>query len=236
MDERQFVDYLLHFGLTRQEAGVYERLLLKGKQTGYEAAKEAGISRSNAYSALAALTDKGAAYVMEDSARRYVPVPLKEFLENCLRRMEREKDWLIENLPEVKAQEEGYITIEGEANVCDKIINLMEETKERVYLSCSAPCLESFSGNLIPLTEKKRRVVVITDAPVALQGAEIYVAKPKGSQIGLITDSKHVLSGEYGPGSRNTCLYSGNENFVQLFKNALANEIELITIHGGKLR
>ena len=92
MDERQFVDYLLHFGLTRQEAGVYERLLLKGRQTGYEAAKEAGISRSNAYSALAALTEKGAAYVMEDSARRYVPVPLKEFLENCLRRMEREKD------------------------------------------------------------------------------------------------------------------------------------------------
>ena len=40
MDKHQFTEYLLSFGLTRQEAGVYEKLLLNGKQTGYEAAKE----------------------------------------------------------------------------------------------------------------------------------------------------------------------------------------------------
>ena len=60
MEQNQYVEYLLHFGLTRQEALIYVELLVKGKQTGYEIAKETGISRSNVYSVLAALAEKGA--------------------------------------------------------------------------------------------------------------------------------------------------------------------------------
>ena len=74
MEQNQYVEYLLHFGLTRQEALIYVELLVKGKQTGYEIAKETGISRSNVYSVLAALAEKGAAYVIEESAKRYIPV------------------------------------------------------------------------------------------------------------------------------------------------------------------
>ena len=55
-----------------------------------------------------------------------------------------------------------------------------------------------------------------------------------GKQIGIITDSKHVLTGEYGKGSMNTCLYSGKKNFVMLYKNALANEIKLMTLSKEK--
>ena len=44
-------------------------------------------------------------------------------------------------------------------------------------------------------------------------------------QVGVIADSKYVLTGEYGEGSMNTCLYSGQKNFVELYKTALANEI-----------
>ena len=58
MEQNQYVEYLLHFGLTRQEALIYVELLVKGKQTGYEIAKETGISRSNVYSVLAALDRK----------------------------------------------------------------------------------------------------------------------------------------------------------------------------------
>ena len=78
MEQNQYVEYLLHFGLTRQEALIYVELLVKGKQTGYEIAKETGISRSNVYSVLAALAEKGAAYVIEESAKRYIPVKVEE--------------------------------------------------------------------------------------------------------------------------------------------------------------
>ena len=84
------------------------------------------------------------------------------------------------------------------------------------------------------ISQKGKKVVLITDHPFDLSNAIIYVTREKGNQIGLITDSKYVLSGEYGQDSMNTCVYSGQRNFVTLFKTALANEIELIKIREGE--
>ena len=49
------VERLMEFGLTRHEASLYILLTLEGSLNGYEAAKQSGISRSNAYNALAGL-------------------------------------------------------------------------------------------------------------------------------------------------------------------------------------
>ncbi len=46
-------EYLMEFGLTRQEATIYLNLMERGMQTGYEVSKQTGISRSNVYRALA---------------------------------------------------------------------------------------------------------------------------------------------------------------------------------------
>ena len=52
MESNTFTERLTEFGLTRQEAAIYECLLTEGKTTGYEVAKQIGISRSNAYGSL----------------------------------------------------------------------------------------------------------------------------------------------------------------------------------------
>ena len=65
------VERLMEFGLTRHEASLYILLTLEGSLNGYEAAKQSGISRSNAYNALAGLVDKGAAYIQEEDTVRY---------------------------------------------------------------------------------------------------------------------------------------------------------------------
>ena len=233
-EEDRFVRYLTDFGLSRQEAIVYRELLSGGKQSGYEIAKAAGISRSNAYTSLAALVEKGAAYLVEESAKRYIPVRLEEFCGNRLRRMEEEMEWLSANLPSENESEDGYITVEGEENIRNKMLNLLERAEERVYLSGSASCLEEVRLQLESLLSSGKKVVLVTDGGFELPGAVNFVSGPKGKQIGLITDSKYVLSGEYGQGSMNTCLYSGQRNFVTVFKNALANEIELIKIRKGE--
>ena len=59
------IEGLTKFNLTKQEATLYVQLLKAGTLTGYEAAKQTGISRSNTYTALAGLVEKGAAYVLE---------------------------------------------------------------------------------------------------------------------------------------------------------------------------
>ena len=215
MDTNKAIEYLMHFGMSRQEATVYLRLIEAGKQTGYEIARDTGISRSNVYASLAALVEKGAAYLVEEDAKRYIPVHIQEFCGNRIRRMEEEQKWLDMNLTGEQKEEEGYVTIDGQEHISDKIHNLLANVEERVYCSCSGVCLEQLKAQLKELT--------IT-----------YVTKEKGNQIGLITDSKYVLSGEYGQESRNTCVYSGQRNFVTLFKTALANEIELIKIREGE--
>ena len=89
MEHTSFVERLMDFGLTRQEAGIYECLLREGKTTGYEVAKQLGISRSNAYNSLASMTEKGAAYLVEEgTTKKYVPVVLDEFCKNRIRHME----------------------------------------------------------------------------------------------------------------------------------------------------
>ena len=233
MEESRATEYLVHFGLSRQEALDYEQLLAGGKQTGYEIARDTGISRSNAYTSLAALVEKGAAYLVEESAKKYIPVCPEEFCGNRIRRMQEEQRWLVENLSRPAPEEEGYITVDREENIKDRIYNLLDQAEERVYFSCSAVCLEQFRGKLSAMAKSGKKIVLITDRPLVMEGAVVYVTEEQGDQIGLIADSRYVLSGEFGQGSMNTCLYSGQKNFVRLFKTAMANEIELIKIRKG---
>ena len=113
MEDSRASEYLMHFGLSRQEALVYEQLLARGKQTGYEIARNTRISRSNAYTSLAALVEKGAAYLVEESAKKYIPVPPEEFCGNRIRRMEEEQRWHCKKLPREEYEEDGYITVDG---------------------------------------------------------------------------------------------------------------------------
>ena len=74
MEDKSYIERLMEFGLTRQEAGIYGCLISEGKTTGYEVAKQLGISRSNAYNSLASMTEKGAAYLVEEgTTKKYVP-------------------------------------------------------------------------------------------------------------------------------------------------------------------
>ena len=106
----EFADIVLEFGLTRQEAAIYQTLLLHGDVTGYEAAKLTGISRSNTYNALAGLVDKGAAYVIEGQVTRYTPVPVKDFSTNKIRHLKTLSEQLITCAPKPVVESEGYVS------------------------------------------------------------------------------------------------------------------------------
>ena len=72
--------------------------------------------------------------------------------------------------------------------------------------------------------------MIITDQPATFHNAKVYLGESRGMQVGVIADSKYVLTGVYGEGSLNKFLYSGQKNFVELYKTALANEIKLLSI------
>lgn len=234
MEQTTLIEYLMEFGLTRQEAFLYLSLSVNGIQTGYELSKATGISRSNVYSSLSALEEKGAAYCTQGKSRRYAPVEPEEFCANKIHSMQEKKRYLTEWMPRKQKEPEGYLTITGDGHITDKIRHMLGQAQWRVYLSISAERLSSFLPEIQKLLEQGKKVVLLTDHKIALAHAQVYVTDPKENQIGLIMDSAYVLTGELGKGRDSVCLYSGQKNFVKVFKDALRNEIALIELLKGE--
>lgn len=238
MEESEVLNKLGLFGLTRQEAVLYLCMYRYGGITGYEAAKYTGISRSNVYSGLSGLADKGAAYLEQGSASRYIAVPIEKFCESKIRNLKREKEYLIENVPAIKEQEIGYITITGNGNILDKVIEMILEAEKRIYLSASFSMIREVEKEIVKALEKEIKLVLITDG--IPENSEIkrksicYLTGARGNSIRLIIDSAYALTGELTGKKDDTCLYTGQENFIKVFKDALRNEIKLIELQGGE--
>ncbi len=219
---------LLHFGLTRQEANLYLTLLSHGELSGYEAAKLTGISRSNTYNALAGLVEKGAAYSMEENVVRYTAVPFREFSGNVIRRLQQKQESLLPRLPQRKTETHGYITIRGTQQIMDKLVNLILETRQRLYISVPADILTLVEPLLKQQIAEEKKVVILSDLPAPLPGAVCYTTRKGAGQIRLIVDSIKVLTGRISDGEDAACLFSLNRNLVDIFKEMLKNEITLI--------
>lgn len=228
------IEGLTKFNLTKQEATIYVLLLKEGRLTGYEAAKQTGISRSNTYTALAGLVDKGAAYVLEEGkVTRYTPVDPEEFCNNKLARMEAVKKEILNQLPALKSDAEGYITIKGGAEIISKLQNTVRQATARIYVSANARVLELLRSVLEQAVERGLKVVVISDKGCTLDGAICYGTTKQNEQIRLIADSHTVVTGDLEDEESSTCLYSCKRNLVDLFKDALKNEIALIELQRG---
>jgi Predicted transcriptional regulators len=229
-----FVELLTHFGLTKQEANIYMMLISEGQLTGYEAAKLTGISRSNTYTALAGLAEKGAAWLIEGAVTRYTPVPPEEFCGNKIALLAQYRQELVQSAPVPKGDVDGYITIKGEEHILNKIRNMLNDSEKRAYLSMSLDTIERILPELTDGVARGLKIVIITNRPFLLDGATVYHAEKTQKQIRLIADSASVLTGDLCDGKDSSCLYSKKKNLVDLFKESLKNEIKLIELTKGK--
>ena len=238
MEENTILDKLGLFGLTRQEAAIYLCLYRNGGLSGYEVSKLTGISRSNVYSGLSGLADKGAACLEEGSTSKYIAVSIKEFCENKIRSLNREKESLIQNIPDMKEKEIGYITITGSRNIWNKMITMIEEAEKRIYFSASLPVIEQLGEEFTKVLDRKIKLVFITDGMPKedsfMKDAICYIGDARENSVRLIIDSEYALTGELTGKKDDTCLYTGQDNFISVFKEALRNEMKLIELTEGE--
>ncbi len=251
----ELIEKLTNFGLTRQEALIYLTLCTDGEMTGYETAKVTGISRSNAYTALAGLVDKGAAYLVEGNAARYSCVPFREYSANFLRRLERIQGEILEEFPKKKnsAVFDGYMTIRGREHILDKILHMTSDTEYRLYICVPPDILNLLDTRLQALVSAGKKVVIFAPEGYSLKGAKVYPSGHSQMQapseqalrgkvylsgtgtasVRLIVDSTKVLTGQLNAADpeNSTCLYSMNRNLVEVFKDMMKNEILLLE-HG----
>jgi len=230
MDRESVVEKLMLFDLTKQESLIYLCLFENGVLTGYEAAKQTGISRSNVYNALASLAEKGAAQMIEGNPVRYQCVAVRELCDNRIRIMGKARDYLAVHLQNPKEVGAGYITIEGYKNILNKVYTMLSMTEHRLYLSAPGDFISYVKPELSELLKQHKRVVVISADDIELSGCEYYRSERREKQLRLIVDSGCVLTGDISGTGADTCLYTGQVNFVDVFKEAMRNEIELIKL------
>ncbi len=230
MDRESVIEKLMLFGLTKQESLIYLCLFENGVLTGYEAAKQTGISRSNVYNALASLAEKGAAQMIEGNPVRYQCVAVQELCDNRIRIMGKAKDYLAVHLQSPKEVGAGYITIEGYKNILNKVYTMLSITEHRLYLSAPGDFISYVKPELSELLKQHKRVVIISVEDIELPGCEYYRSERREKQLRLIVDSGYVLTGDISGTGADTCLYTGQANFVDVFKEAMSNEIELIKL------
>ncbi len=228
MSDMNFIDSLNDFGLTRQEGSIYSALLNHGEMTGYEVAKDTGISRSNVYAGLTALVEKGAAYLVQGEATKYRPVEISRFTDNRISELKKTAVWLEKHAPRKVISCDGYITIIGAKNIKNKIRQMLSETELRLYMMAPADVLSEFEGELSEIVKAGKKVVLLTQG-FKLSGAKIYETKPEPGQLRFITDSSYVLTGELTGDEHDTCLYSGQKNLVEVMKEALKDRITLLS-------
>ncbi len=230
-----WAEKLVQFGLTRQEANIYLCLLRSKDLSGYEVSKLTGISRSNVYSALASLVEEGAAYLLEGETNKYTAVAIEDFCENRIRRLTALKQELVAQIPQIGDSSAGYITISSHRHIMDKIYNMLEHVAYRVYLSMPTEYLEQFRDHLEQLAaDGKKVVLLVSDLPSeAIKGSIVYQTDKQDRQLRLIVDSSYVLTGEMNGNAADSCLYCGQKNFVNVFKDSLRNEIKLIQLTKG---
>src|SRR5574344_1372094 len=209
------IEGLTNFNLTKQEATLYVLLLKAGQLTGSEAPKQTVISRSNTSTALAGLVEKGAAYVLEEGkVTRYTPVAPEEFCSNKISRLEEIKQEVLQQLPVLASDAEGYITIKGEQEIINKLRNTVRQAKERIYVSGNLRMLELLRAELENALARGLKVVIIGDKAFQLAGAISYGTIKQNEQIRLIADSRTVLTGDLEDAEDSSCLYSCKRNLV----------------------
>lgn len=224
------IENLIAFNLTRQEALIYIEFLSHGEMSGYEVAKETGISRSNVYSALQSLAEKGALYLIEGESTKYTPVPVKIFLKNTISELQKKAKLIEKEAPKQRENKEGYITILGAKNIENKIRQMLENAKERIYFMADKEVLSCFQKEIEDLLLSEKKVVILSDFDdfSMLKGIIFHKTQTEENQIRLIVDSSFVLTGTISGSEHDTCLYSGQQNLVNLMKEALKNKIELL--------
>lgn len=222
-----YIDFLIEYGLTRQEATIYIELLRHGAMTGYEVSKETGISKSNVYAALKGLTQKGAAVCEEGEATRYFPEKAESFCDNHLRYLSQIREQIIANQPNQIEESEGYITIQSYRHICNKIYEMLGRCEKRLYMMAETKVIMQFKDELTALAKAGKKVVILTGTENVIDGAIVYRTDVVTGQIRFITDSSYVITGTLTGDSEDTCLYSGQENLVNLVKETIKNKMLL---------
>jgi sugar-specific transcriptional regulator TrmB len=232
------IDKLVQIGFSEYEAKAYVALLRESPVTGYQLAKTSGVPRSMIYEVLGKLTARGAAMTLrKEGSTLYAPIPAGEFLAQ----LQHEQDALIGALEQElagldAASDLDYVwNIEGHENVMAKAREMIDQARERIYLSLLPATYAALQDALQRAIGRGVQVVVYSTGELDLPGGRV-IANPvpgevhervEGLWLVLVVDAKEVLVGELLTENRARASWTGSPLFVFIAEHHLRTDLYL---------
>lgn len=229
------IDKLVKLGFSEYEAKAYAALLRETPVTGYQLAKLSGVPRSMIYEVLGKLTARGAAMTLrKEGSTLYAPVAAEEFLDQ----LHREHEDLVSSLKEDLAALDStsdleYVwNIEGHENIMAKAAEMIDQSRERIYLSLLPATFPALLPALEGAIERGVRVVVYSTSALDLSGGRVVVTpvseeaqeRVEGLWLILVIDEEQVLVGELLTENQARASWTGSSLFVFIAEHHLRTD------------
>lgn len=129
------VESLKELGFNSYEAKVYLALLKKYPATGYEVSQIADVPQSRAYDTLKTLEKDKIVVASNTKPITYTPIKPNSLTQRFKRKITSTIEFLDKNLPNVKDDyTEPILSISGGANIREKIIEIIKNAKQEIYI------------------------------------------------------------------------------------------------------
>ncbi|AIQ44866.1 transcriptional regulator [Paenibacillus sp. FSL R7-0273] len=130
----QLLLHLRNLGFTEMESKIMVELATKGEASGYEVAKQLGVSRSNVYAALQRLTQSGYVRCGEGEPARYSVLDPEELATIISGRIQNSLAFVESEMPRGGPVSPSFYNIEGDRNMLGALIRQLNLAEREIVV------------------------------------------------------------------------------------------------------
>lgn len=130
----QLLLHLRNLGFTEMESKIMVELATKGQASGYEVAKQLGVSRSNVYAALQRLTQQGYVRCGEGEPARYSVLDPEELATMISGRVQASLAYMESEMPRGGPVSPSFYNLEGERNVMEELVRQLNLAEQEIVV------------------------------------------------------------------------------------------------------
>lgn len=130
----QLLLHLRNLGFTEMESKIMVELATKGQASGYEVAKQLGVSRSNVYAALQRLTQQGYVRCGEGEPARYSVLDPEELATMISGRVQASLAYMESEMPRGGPVSPSFYNVEGERNVMEELVRQLNLAEQEIVV------------------------------------------------------------------------------------------------------
>lgn len=130
----QLLLHLRNLGFTEMESKIMVELATKGQASGYEVAKQLGVSRSNVYAALQRLTQQGYVRCGEGEPARYSVLDPEELATMISGRVQASLAYMESEMPRGGPVSPSFYNVEGDRNVTGALIRQLNLAAQEIVV------------------------------------------------------------------------------------------------------